>query len=34
MCELSRRREQVLLLVRRQPEEAAERILTLEDIAK
>lgn len=31
MCELSRRREQVLLLVRRKPEEAAERILALED---
>ena len=31
MCELSRRREQMLLLVRRKPEEAAERILTLED---
>ena len=31
MCELSRRREQVLLLVRLKPEEAAERILALED---
>jgi transposase len=31
MCELSRRREQMLRLVRRKPEEAAERILTLED---
>ena len=31
MCELSRRREQMLRLVRLKPEEAAERILTLED---
>lgn len=31
MCELTRRREQMLLLVRSKPEEAAERLLTLED---
>ncbi len=31
MCDLSRRREQALQLVRCKPEEAAERILSLED---
>jgi len=31
MCELTRRREHLLLLVRSKPEEGAERLLTLED---